>query len=350
MKSSESFRYAIYGLTLVSNQPLPGLLPTDRHAPVDVRVDLIEDRESDPLSGDSSIPRAIFRPRGSANFQFRIEKRVLADGSYFNLWFRGNEQMEPVDFLLDSKGSHISSTNWTNSVIEEVTVLLSGTVLSCALRLRGQICLHACVLGIGQQAIAILGSSGAGKSTTAAALADRGHAIVSDDIAVLSDRASHFLVQPGYPRLRLWPESINALYGSEVGLARVICLSEKRFIDLSYSGGENASNRSAWRFHKEPLPLAAIYVLGERQPELAAPAIEPIPPAMAVMELMAQRSANHLKLDMDKQAREFAGFSRVATTVPVRKITRSDSLEALPQLCDAIVKDVAGIVSSALLR
>ena len=343
-----AFTYEVYGLTLASNQLLPGLLTTDRHKQVDIWVDLIEDPESDHPSTDSAIGRVPFSPKGPATCQFRIEKLALADGSsYFNLWFRGNEQMEPVDFQIDSEGSHISSANWTNSVIEEVTVLLLGPVLKCAIRLQGKICLHGGVLGIGRHAIAILGSSGAGKSTTAAALAGRGHAILSDDIAVLKECSEYFLVQPGYPRLRLWPESVNALYGSEVGLARVICLSEKRFVDLTDNSGESETHRSPWRFHKEPLPLAAIYVLGERQPELANPAIEPISPAMATMTLMAQRSASFLKLDMDKQAREFAGISRVAMTVPVRKVTRRDSLDALPQLCDAILEDLAGIVNES---
>ncbi len=116
-------------------------------------------------------------------------------------------------------------------------------------------------------------------------------------------------------------------------------------MDLSDSSSETA-RETAWQFHNEPLPLAAIYILGKRQPFLAETAIEPIPPAMAVMTLIAQRSANHLKLDMDKQGREFASISRVVRTVPVRKVTRSDSLEALPQLCDAILEDFASITTS----
>lgn len=344
MKYSKSFKYKIYGLTLEVNQFLPGLLPADRRAPVDVRVDLKEDRDSDPPSTDSSIPRVPFSPKGPANFHSQIEKRSRADGSsYFNFWFRGNEYMEPIDLQLEADGSCISSANWTNSIIEDVTVLLLGSVLKLALRLQGKICLHGCVLAVGQQAIAILGDSGAGKSTTAAALAGQGYPILSDDVALLTEFPEHFLVHPGSPRLRLWPESVNALYGSEEDLARVLCLSEKRFIDLTYSSDEPATNQSPWRFQKEPLPLAAIYILGERQPELAAPVIESIPPTMAVMTLMKQRSATFLKLDTDKQAQEFAALSRVAMGVPVRKVTRRDSLDALPQLCDAILEDFAGI-------
>lgn len=65
----------------------------------------------------------------------------------------------------------------------------------------------------------------------------------------------------------------------------------------------------------------------------------------AVMNLMTHRSVRHLKLDSDKQAIEFAELSRLVMKVPVRKVIRSDSLEALPQLCDAIVEDASNIIT-----
>ena len=327
-KNSDLFIYRAYGLTLEANRSLLGLMPESANAPVDIWVD---------LNGESQAPSADVENLSSGITP--VEK--AENRTYFHVWFRGDGQ---IDFEIDSEGSRIWAT-WTRSPLEDVTTLLLGQVLGCALRLRGVLCLHACVVAIGRQAIAIVGETGAGKSTTAAALADRGCAILSDDIAVLKDCAGCFLVQPGYPRLRLWPESINALYGSEVDLARIFSFSEKRFLDLSAKSSETKP-KTAWRFQSEPLPLAAIYILGERQPGLAAPKIEPIPPAMAVMNLMAQRSASHLKLDADKQGREFAGFSRVANIVPVRKVTRRDSLEALPQLCDAILANLAGIAVS----
>jgi len=326
----QSFRYTTYGLTLEANQPLPGLMPASANTPVDIWVD---------LNGESQAPSTDIE-----NLPSGIDLVEKADGTYLHIWFRGDGQYGQVNFEMDSEGSHIRAT-WPRSRIEDVTTLLLGQVLGCALRLRGILCLHACVVAIGPQAIAIVGETGAGKSTTAAALADRGYSIMSDDIAVLKDCPERFLVQPGYPRLRLWPQSINALYGSEVDLARIFRSSEKRFLDLSDNSSEIKS-KTAWRFESEPVPLAAIYILGERQPGLAAPKIEPIPPAMAVMKLMQQRSVSHFKLDGDKQGREFAGLSRVAMKVPVRKITRRDSLEALPQLCHAILEDLASITRS----
>ncbi|HYW22398.1 MAG TPA: serine/threonine protein kinase [Nodularia sp. (in: cyanobacteria)] len=327
MKLSESFRYKVYGLTLQANQPLPGLIAANSDVPVDVWVD---------LNGDSQPSSAEIETISSG-----LNVLSKADGNYLHLWFRGDGQLdfEQLDFEIDAKGSHISAT-WTRSVLEEVTALLLGQVLGCVLRLRGTLCLHACVVKIGQHAVAIVGETGAGKSTTAAALAKEGYSILSDDIAVFKDDEQHWFVQPGYPRIRLWPQTINALYGSESDFTKIFSSCEKRFVELVGNSSE-----TVWKFYSDPLPLAAIYVLGKRQPELVAPMIETISPATAVMTLMTHRSVSHLKLGMDKQAQEFAGLSRLAMTVPIRRVSRNDSLTALPQLCAAIVNDVANITS-----
>lgn len=261
-----------------------------------------------------------------------------ADGVYYHLWFRGDGQL---DFEINAEGTHISAT-WTLSVIEEVTALLLGQVLGCVLRLRGILCLHACAVKIGDQAVVIVGHSGIGKSTLAAALASQGYAILSDDIAVLDERGPRqWRVLPGYPRLRLWPETIKALYGPEDKLARIFSFTKKRFVSLTQNGAEG----TPWRFQSRPLPLGALYILGERKAGLAAPIIEPMPPATGVMALMAHRAINHLYLQMKpgKQAQEFAGLSRVAMEAPMRHVICGDGLDTLPRLCDAIVQDLSAL-------
>ncbi|WP_089729373.1 serine/threonine protein kinase [Candidatus Thiosymbion oneisti] len=316
------YYYTVYGLTLRSNWPLPGLPPTGADVSPDTQVELMLEGEIQPPSADVR--------------QLSSGMRVLskADGTYFHMWFCGDGRL---DFTIDSEGTQVSAT-WTLSVIEEVMALLLGPVLGFVLRLRGVLCLHACAVAIGGFAIAVLGSSGAGKSTLAAALARRGYAVLSDDRVALNHCDREWQVLPGYPRLRLWPEAIQALYGSEKGLAQVFSFSKKRFVDLT-----DSSDGTAWRFHRQPLALGALYVLGERKIGLSAPAIEHMRPAMATVALMTHRTiaTDHLQLASDKQAREFAGLSRVAMEVPTRRVICSDRLDALPQLCDAIIEDLS---------
>jgi len=147
------------------------------------------------------------------------------------------------------------------------------------------------VVTIGGLAIAIAGNSGVGKSTTAAALAKQGYAVLSDDIAVLEERDRQWLALPGYPRLRLWPEAIEALCSSETGLVWVFSFSEKRFVDLT-----EGTSEAAWRFQNQPLPLVAIYILGARRVRLIAPVIKPTRSTIAVRAaLLACRALNYLQ-------------------------------------------------------
>ncbi|NJM23487.1 MAG: hypothetical protein HC907_35075 [Richelia sp. SM1_7_0] len=180
---------------------------------------------------------------------------------------------------------------------------------------------------------------GAGKSTTAAALAKRGYPILADDIAVLADCGDTFFVQPGYPRLRLWKSAVNAVYGSEEGLTRVFSQTDKHFVEL------NQNNTSAWSFHNQPLPLTAIYVLGERQQSLVASSIETIIPQLGLMQLITHRYPQSLKLQQDMQRREFVELGRLAEIVPMRHLHREDNLAGLGVVCDRILEDVAGMLT-----
>jgi len=104
-------------------------------------------------------------------------------------------------------------------------------------------------------------------------------------------------------------------------------------------------NASAWRFQPEPLSLAAIYILEPRQEELTNPTIEPVSAVTALMNLMMHRSANFLKLERKKQAREWEAFSQIASNVPIRRVKRPDDLSKLPELCDAIINDAESILA-----
>lgn len=317
----EAYKYRVYGLGLWSNRPLPGLVPTDAGLPCDVRVDLTLEEDRPPAADVERLSSG-------------MEAVSEADGgAHYHLWFSGDGRL---DFRIDSEGTRIAAT-WTLSVIEEVTALLLGPILGCVLRLRGVLCLHACAVKVGGRAIVMVGDSGMGKSTLAAAFARQGYPVLCDDIAALDDRDRHWSVLPGYPRLRLWPEAVQALYGSENDLARIFSFTRKRFMDLTADGG------AGWRFHDQPLPLAALYVLKAREPGLPRPIIEHLRPISAVKALMARRAAGHLRLASERQAREFSGLGRVAMEAPTRHVICHDGLDRLPQLCEAILEDASAL-------
>ena len=313
---TKTSQYQIYGITLSSNQPLPILTPASIATTTDIKVHLTE--------GNLSHSDKRVHPKG-------WYQKPKVDGIYYCLSLGGSKQKLDVEIAPDGKQIWI---NWVNLPIAEVTAILIGCVIGTALRLQGKLCLHSSVIKVDNCAIAIIGAKGAGKSTTAAAFAFQGYPILADDIAVLTDCGDCFLVQPGYPRLRLWKSAVNQLYGDEKVLSRVFSQTDKHFLEL------NQDKASVWGFHNQPLPLAAIYVLGERQQYDEAPSIETIIPQMGAMELITHRYPQSLKLERDMFFDELAILGRLAEIVPMRYLHRGDNLAELEKICDVILDDV----------
>jgi hypothetical protein len=239
-----------------------------------------------------------------------------------------------LEYVINADGSAVWISPTQEGHWADVASLLLSLVMSCVLRLRGATCLHASVLAVGNEAMAILGGKGVGKSTTATALVQRGCPLLADDMAVLAEGASAFMVQPGYPHLRLWPSAIQALYGSTDALPRVLSRLDKYYLHLTIERGA-----LTWRFQEEPLPLKAIYVLRRGDAGLAVLIINPLPSAERLTSLIRHTSAHYVPLERSRRAHEFACLSRLATTVHVRKASCPEGLDKLSQLCDAILED-----------
>jgi hypothetical protein len=178
----------------------------------------------------------------------------------------------------------------------------------------------------GGATVAFAGSEGAGKSTTAAALAGRGHAVVSDDIVAIGERERSFFVHPAYPYLSLWPESVKMLYGSEKKLPSFSPSYDKRQLVL-------AENRL--RFQGQPMPLGAVFLLGPRVAESAAPFVEALSARESLISLVTNSYATNL-LDKDMRAREFELFGRLVASVPIWRLRPHADGSQIDHLCDVI--------------
>jgi hypothetical protein len=210
--------------------------------------------------------------------------------------------------------------------LEDTTTYLLGPVMGFVMLLRGVVCLHASAVAVGDEAIALLGPAGSGKSTTAAAFAERGYSILAEDVVTLDDRGDQFLVRPGYPCIRLWPAAVKALYGSETHLPKLTPNWDKCYLDLNDN------------FQREPLRLAAIYHLSERRHDAIAPFVQPLDRAEGLMSLVANTYATKL-MDKHMRAREFELLTRVVNSVPVRRVTPHSDVEHIPELCTRIIAD-----------
>jgi len=256
----------------------------------------------------------------------------MRDGAYHRLLYA-----DGTEFIVDRSGTEVWATWPPELTLEDTATYFLGPILGLVMRFRGTVCLHASAVTVEGKAVALLGSAGAGKSTTAAAFAQLGFPIFSDDVLPLFENCGEVFVRPAYPHLRLWPDSVNSLFGSAEALPRLTPTWDKRYYDLLKNGD---------RFQSEPRPLAAIYILGERLQEAAAPFVESISARDGLMTLVAETYVNYL-LDKEMRAREFELLSRVVRRIPLRRVRPHSDPATINRLCGVILDDFRGLISAA---
>jgi hypothetical protein len=318
--------HSVFGLLLRSNLHVPGLEEIGvSGGPADVNLRLrIPPRIGGEIpSGPEILTYVSSYTSDSGEPALRIW-RIAED-------FLRLDYFDGMQFWLDRNGSRIWAV-WPDTLfVEDAATYLLGPVLGLVLRLRGITCLHASAVAFGNSVGAFVGSEGAGKSTTAAALARHGHSVVSDDIVALVERDGAFFVLPAYPYLCLWADSVNILFGAESKLPSFSPNWDKRQLALS-------ENRLG--FEQQSLPLSAIFLLGERSADPGAPRLEPVPPREALLSLVADSYATNL-LDREMRASEFELLGRLVAAVPVRRLRPHKDPSRLGRLCD-LIDDVCG--------
>ena len=119
---------------------------------------------------------------------------------------------DATSFLIDERGSTIDLlTAPAHYVDADLAAYALGPVLAIALYLRGAVLLHAASVVMRDNAVLFAGTSGSGKSTTAAILHRHGYEVLSDDLTEIDDA---FRALPSIAAIRLWPDVVEALHGS----------------------------------------------------------------------------------------------------------------------------------------
>lgn len=311
-------------MTVCTNQPVKGLCPTSHVANRDITVWFGQRPYWEPLLEEISWVRRYTSARTNGNNLPTLIVNESVHGEFF--WFCYNDGTE---FFLEKAPGYVWST-WPDQLsLEDAITYLLGPILGFILRLKGIACLHGSAFAVHNHGLALVGPSQSGKSTTAAALAQKGFPVLSDDVLPITWEHEQTFIQPGYPRLRLWPDSVKILFGSSEHLPLITPNWDKRFLDLS------ADN---YRFQNQALPLGAIYLLGQRTAEPAAPRIERLTLAQAFVTLTANTYANYL-LSQDMRAQEFKFLSWLVERVPIRRAIPHSDPSRLAILCEQILDD-----------
>jgi hypothetical protein len=313
-------RYPLYGLSVETDRPLPGLTPDDDTGPADLLMWL----GTVPHAEFPALPESPWY--ASPRIAVTEEPSLLAfrsvDGSFYRLLYA-----DGTEFRVDAAGTRVACTWPAELTLEDAATYLLGSICGFVLRLRGIPSLHASAVALGDRSVAICGPAGAGKSTTAAAFAARGRAVLADDVVPLLEGVEGVLVQPAYPHLRLWPDVLPALGTGD--LPALTPNWDKRFRDLAAEGA----------FHAAPLPLGAVYVLGGRE-SADAPRLEPMAAAEGVLQLVSNAYMGWLP-DAAARGRDLSVLGRAARSVPVVLAIPHTDPRRVGDLCAAIEADFA---------
>jgi len=315
-----SYHFRAFGLRIESDAPIEGLPEAAAGAPAELRIRM----GSLPDAFDSEDPstREVWHSEPNPDDDAdAVALHATRDGEWLVLSYADGAR-----FVIRHSGTEIWAT-WpaTASAASTATYLL-GPVIGFTLRLRGLTCFHASSVVMADRAILMLGPAGTGKSSTAAALALRGHRVIGDDIAVVHSRADHWVVHPSVPGVRLWDDMVETLLGRADALPLLAPGWEKRQLDLR-------TTRAGFR-SDIAVRLGAIYVLSQPEPT-GKPVAERLPGREALLALVANTYANVL-LTAPLRRAEFAVLSTLVRDVPVWRVGVPDKSRSLEAFCARI--------------
>ena len=291
--------YLAYGLRIHSAVPLPALPADDGVCDVSIEIGAAG---AEPPEGDPGYVRV-----GGTS-----EEGIVAWG--------------PVGCAVVRGGREIVLDPIPDADEDDVRALLLGGALGLLLTQRGLTALHASAVALDGGAVAFLGGAGWGKSTLAAALHARGHAVVADDLVAVRLDGGMPSVVPGLPQLKVWPEAAAHLGDEPDKLARVRPGVAKR-VRPARAG-----------FSAEPLPLRRAYVLAEG----VGTAIERISGRDAALELL-RHSWGARSVHATGPAAQLARCASVAGAAPVARLRKPRSLAALDTLAELVEADARTI-------
>lgn len=221
--SSTRKKYTIFGLDVVSDFILDELFPSDETGEIEIIHGTVPGEIDDMLE---------------KNELFQASRRELL------LNIRG------VAKYLITDGKTIVVEPYAGASYSAIKLYLLGTAFGSLLLLRGLLPIHGTAVMIDGNCVLVTGISGAGKSTLSLAFREKGHCLLTDDIAVLYIKEDSVWVQPSYPQQKIWRDSADS-----------IGVSVDSLVQVSLTRGDKYFLPSRESFYRESAKLTAIYEL-----------------------------------------------------------------------------------------
>lgn len=303
------FFYQYYGLVVSSDLLLPELIPiasTEAVTTVDV-----------------TIKQANVASDGLTNGKVLGPFLQAGDGS---LWLT----VPDVARFLIRNGTEILYEPLAGSDADSIRVFMLGSCTGALLFQRGYLVLHGNAFQVGDGCVMCVGNSGIGKSTLAAAMMQRGHNIIADDVCPVDARGYAI---PGMPRIKLWQDSAIKLGIDTSNLQRIRPDMEKFNYPLKHA------------YCQEALPVRAIYILNsDLSPDMTVERLQGMDKYLPLKNntyrfqyMQGMGLGNqHLKLT-----------SQLSARTHLSRITRPRGRFALDELVDFILADYQTLTAVA---
>lgn len=203
--------------------------------------------------------------------------------------------------------------------------------LSLWLELAGVLCIHANALALGDFAIGVIAPSQAGKTTLTAALLQQGMQLMTDDMLAIHKSVSGWMVYPGWPQLRMWPDSAKSFSASEFKVqARVHSRFDKRVVDVTLKD----------RFCEHGKPIKSLLLLEMRHVETGnAPGkveIIDISPSEAVIHLLQNSILGDVYQPLNIETARLETMGVLLNQLPLKKLIYPRGMEHLSWVCEQI--------------
>ncbi len=205
-----------------------------------------------------------------------------------------------------------------------VRLSILGPAFSKILEQRNDLVLHASAVGFKGGAIVFVGASGSGKSSLAAAFCSKGHSFITDNLLVIRFIKNRAVVFPGFPQIKLFPDSAKALKFNPDHLPAIEAGARKRWVSQEA------------QFSVKPALLKRIYFLSKGKTVAVQNALS----REKIIQLISHSIGVESKSAQETLSQNFKSCMRLARDIPMRLVTRSQDLKSLPQLVTLIQRDL----------
>lgn len=295
------------------------------------------------LTIESDIDLPVFTPCGKKSVEVSISANTLpehlevADMRCDNFESNADQILIHTPHagkLLVEKGQSIHYEK-SQQDLNLIRAHLISSGIAAILSQRSQLIIHGNALVYEDQSFIIMGRSGAGKSTTTAALLQQGARILAEDIALLSfDEAGLAWIIPGQIHHKLTEDTTELLHIDSCSAVFTSPLTQKKFITPSPA-----------QICLEKKLLDHVFFL--QHSNTLNVQIQCLPSLQTLMAIRVNSYAYRYIQGIRQLPRYFEQITTLAQQVPCYHLQRPAKTNSLTQVVDTIMNQLAGCAMTA---